>query len=71
MKAASDVAFWAVAGQALETGMKLKKIMLERGLRRCRVECPRCGKTIHAGLAGTKNHLRMACEGECGMNVME
>lgn len=53
------------------TGMKLKKIMLNRGLRRCGLACPRCGKMIKAGLVGPKNHLRMACEGECGMNMME
>ena len=67
----SDDDFWKNAGQALETGLKLKKIMRERGLRRCRCVCPRCGKLIHAVLAGRKDHLHMACEGACGMNLME
>lgn len=69
-KAEND-AFWAKAYEAVETGLKLKKIMVKRGLRRCRCECPRCGKTIQAALAGPRNHLRMACEGQCGMNMME
>jgi hypothetical protein len=57
--------------QTFETGLKLKRIMLKRGLRRCRCECPRCGGMIQAGLVGPKKHLRMACEGQCGMNMME
>ncbi|MBN9067068.1 MAG: hypothetical protein J0H60_11580 [Rhizobiales bacterium] len=57
--------------QTLTTGLKLKKIMLKKGIDRCRCECPRCGGTIYAGLVGHKNHLRMACEGKCGMNMME
>lgn len=67
----SEEAFWAKATEALETGMKLKKIMLKKGLTRCRCECPRCGGTITAGLAGRKNHVRMSCSGSCGMNLME
>ncbi len=66
-----DAEFWKRAGQALETGMKIKKAMLRRGLLRCRCKCPRCGQMIHASLAGPKKHLHMACEGRCGMNVME
>jgi hypothetical protein len=57
--------------RALETGLKLKKIMLKKGITRCRCACPRCGGTIHAVLAGRKNHLHMACDGRCGMNIME
>lgn len=67
----ADDAFWAKAMEAVETGIKLKKIMLTKKITRCKCECPRCGETIHASLAGPKNHLRMACEGKCGMNMME
>ena len=67
----ANEAFWAKAIEAVETGMKLKKIMLKKNLTACKCECPRCGQTIHASLAGRKNHLRMACEGRCGMNMME
>lgn len=69
-KAEND-AFWEGVGDVFATGLKLKKIMLDRGLRRCRCACPRCGGWIQAGLVGRKNHLRMACEGRCGMNMME
>lgn len=68
---AEDDAFWAGVGDVLVTGLKLKKIMVKRGLRRCQCKCPRCGGMIQAGLVGPKNHLRMACEGQCGMNLME
>jgi len=70
-RAVDHEAFWKDAGKVLTTGLKLKKIMLKKGITRCRCECPRCGGTIYAGLVGRKNHLRMACEGKCGMNMME
>lgn len=65
-----DAAF-ARIGEALMTGMKLKREMLDTGRTRLECPCPRCGGTLRAGLAGPKNHLRMACEGQCGMNMME
>jgi hypothetical protein len=69
---ASDLkAFQESVGETFVTGMKLKKIMLKRGITRCRCACPRCDGTIRAGLVGRKNHLRMACDGRCGMNMME
>lgn len=72
MTAPNDDAFWKSAMEAVETAEKLKKIMLKRGLLRCRCPCPRCGKTITAGLTdGPRKRLRMACEGQCGMNLME
>jgi ribosomal protein S27AE len=66
-----DDAFWKRAEEAVQVAMKLKAIMVKRGLTRCRTKCPRCGQTIHASLASRKNHVRMACEGRCGMNMME
>lgn len=68
---AEDDAFWSCAGEVLTTGLKLKTIMAKKGIRRCRCVCPRCGKMIWAAVAGPKNYLRMACEGQCGMNMME
>lgn len=67
----SDEAFWKRAMEAVETGLKLKSIMLSKSLTACKCECPRCGQTINAILAGPKNHVHMACEGKCGMNLME
>ncbi len=68
---ANDNDFWEIAGQAIDTGLKLKKIMAKRNITRCKCVCPRCGGWIHAGVVGPKRHLRMACEGSCGMNMME
>ncbi len=67
----ANEAFWKKAMEAVKTGMKLKAIMLKKGITRCKCSCPRCGGEITAALAGRKNHLRMACEGQCGMNLME
>lgn len=66
-----DEAFWATAMEAVETSVKLKKTMLSKNLTQAKCICPRCGQMIHARLAGPKNHIRMACEGKCGMNMME
>lgn len=57
--------------EVLNTGMKLKKVMLGKHLTRARCVCPRCGGMIRAALAGSRNHLRMACDGGCGMQMME
>jgi len=70
MSAAASDSFAGAVALSIETGLKLKKIMLKRGLRRCRCVCPRCGGMIHAGLAGRRDHLRMSCSG-CGLNMME
>lgn len=66
-----DADFWEIAGLAIETGLKLKKIMRRRNITRCKCVCPRCGSMISAGVVGPKRHLRMGCEGQCGMNMME
>ncbi|MFC3074669.1 hypothetical protein [Shinella pollutisoli] len=57
--------------EVLATGMKLKSVMNKKGLKRARCVCPRCGGTIRATLAGARNHLHMACDGGCGMQMME
>ena len=57
--------------EVLNTGMKLKKIMLKKHLKQARCVCPRCGGMIQATLAGPRNHLHMACDGGCGMQLME
>lgn len=63
--------FFAQFEDVIRTAEKFKKVMLKRGLKRARCECPRCGKFIHGRIAGPRNHLHMACEGQCGMNMME
>lgn len=62
---------WARALEAVTVGMKLKAEMLKAGKTRRTIDCPRCGADLHAGLTGRRNHLRMLCEGKCGMEVME
>lgn len=63
--------FMAQAVTTLRDGMKLKKIMKERGLRRARARCPECVGTLHGALAGRKDHLRFACDGPCQRRMME
>lgn len=60
------------SGTLVEAVFKLKKKMLERNLTRARTNCPNpgCGGTLHARLAGRKNHIHAACE-KCGQGLME
>jgi len=66
-------AFLREAGATLFTGLKLKRVMQRRGLRRARAKCPRCGnETLQGALAGRRDHLRMWCDTEgCGMGMIE
>ncbi len=64
-------AFFAHFDDVIRTASKLKKVMLKRGLKRARCECPRCGSFIWARIAGPRNHIHMSCEGQCGMSMME
>lgn len=57
--------------QALTTWMQVKTFMLKDGLDRYQTECPRCGQILHAKLLGRRKHLHMACEGKCGMSMLE
>lgn len=63
--------FFAQFEDVIATAVKLKKVMKKKGLRHARCECPRCGNFIHGRLAGSRDHLHMACEGRCGMQMME
>ena len=63
--------FFANVRDVIGTAMKLKKVMLKKGLKHAKAECPRCGSFIHGRIAGPRNHLHMACEGKCGMSMME
>lgn len=57
----------------LDAGVKLKRVMLAKGLTRARAKCPKCGnETLQGALAGRKNHMRMWCETpNCEMRMME
>lgn len=51
------------ATEDLTTGLKLKKLMLDKQLTSARAKCPRCGHdTLQGRLAGRKNHLRCWCD---------
>jgi hypothetical protein len=60
------------AGKILETGMKFKKALLKRGLRRGRAKCPFCKDGFLIGtINGRKNHLHMACDKCPDVRMME
>ncbi|MCQ4630918.1 hypothetical protein GB927_012770 [Shinella sp. CPCC 100929] len=48
-----------------------KADMVAAGEDRRTVECSRCGGQLHLALVGARKHLRMACDGGCGMEAME
>lgn len=47
----------------LETHVKMKKVMLKKGVRAAKAPCPHCKKGfLHGRLAGRKDHLHMWCD---------
>lgn len=60
-------------GKVLETGMKLKKVMLKKGLERARAKCPFCDGMLWGKLNKNRGalHLHMKCDGTCGTVMME
>ncbi|MFA6966093.1 hypothetical protein [Bosea sp. (in: a-proteobacteria)] len=70
---AEHEAFMASFGATLTAGLKLKRVMQKRGLRRARAKCPRCGfETLQGALVGRRDHLRMWCDTpDCPMEMME
>lgn len=64
------VAFERIA-QVLMTAMTFKTGMLKAKEQYRKAECPRCKSVLHLRLVGSRNHIRMACEGYCGMQAME
>jgi hypothetical protein len=65
--------FMAHMGRVLAAGVKLKKVMLDKGIASAKAKCPMCaGGYLHGRLAGRKNHMRMWCDGEgCNAMMME
>ena len=45
----------------MRDAVKLKKVMMKRGLRTARAKCPECEGELHGVLAGKRNHLHMSC----------
>ena len=50
--------------------MKLKAVMVKRGLKAARAKCLCDGGEIRAALAPGNNHIRASCD-KCGQRVME
>lgn len=71
-KAAAEHAdFAAHVGKVLAAGVKLKAVMMNRGLTSAKAKCPMCADGhLHGRLAGRKNHMRMWCDG-CDAQMME
>lgn len=65
--------FMAHMGRVLDAGVKLKKIMLDKGIASAKAKCPMCPDGyLHGRLAGRKNHMRMWCDGNgCDVMMME
>lgn len=59
----------------LQDAMKLKKVMIKKGLTRARAECPQTGcggmlnGVLYKGRGGTC--IRMYCDGACKRSMME
>lgn len=73
MRDAVDDAFMAHVSKWMDAAVKMKKVMLRKGLTAARAKCVDCGnETMQARLAGRKNHIRMWCDTPgCDMTVME
>jgi len=63
--------FMAHAGKVLDAAVRLKAVMLKRGLTAAKAKCPLCETGhLHGRLVGRKNHMRMWCD-ECTAQMME
>jgi hypothetical protein len=52
-------------------GIKMKQVMLKKGLQRARAKCPKCEGELQGALVVSKKHLRFWCTGTCGQQMME
>lgn len=72
-----EVDFGEQVGRVLVTALKMKTVMLRRGLTRARAVCPAheaSGVThyLHGAIVGPRQHFHMACdEPKCHMRIME
>jgi len=56
----------------IHTAMKLKEVMVRKGIRSAKAKCPKCGnETMQGRLAGPRNHIRFWCDTEgCTLTKM-
>jgi hypothetical protein len=63
--------FMKFVGDTLANGIKMKTVMLKKGLQRARAKCPKCEGELQGALVGPKKHLRFWCTGTCGQQMIE
>lgn len=49
----------------------MKRKMKEKGIRAAKAKCPYCAGFWHGRLAGTKDHMHLKCDGDCGTVMMQ
>lgn len=66
--------FWRKSMKLLEDGIKLKGLMLKKGIRYAKTHCPWCkdtkGGMLYMTLNGRKNHAHAHCD-KCDAQFME
>lgn len=55
----------------IELAVKVKAAMQRKGKRRAWTKCPHCGGRVIAALCGKRDHIRMACQTENCLEMME
>ena len=63
MKKPPSDEFMTAINKTFELGMKLKKVMMKKGLRRARAKCPDCpDKYLHGSINGPRDHMHFGCD---------
>jgi len=57
--------------KSLNAALKLKQLMLEKGVTSGRKKCTQCDGMTHGRLIGPKKHMRFWCDGPCKAELME
>ncbi len=50
---------------------KWKAAILKKGLRRAKAKCCYCSGYWHRTINGSKNHIALYCDGDCGTMLMQ
>jgi len=60
---ADRAAFQKHVKKTMNLATKMKKVMMKKGLRRARAECPDCpGKWLNGTINGNRDHLHFTCD---------
>lgn len=71
MSETADSDFMQTVRTTIRDAVKLKTVMLKKGLRRAKAKCPECDGFVNGALAGPRNHMRFWCDGTCKRQMME